>query len=83
MRVRFKRRKAVFWLEGRSELWKRLYKAIKKMIAFRKKQYEQNMAKKLEESGRTGQWYSIYKHIVSDDTPQRWNITDHHNTQKI
>ena len=34
------------------------------------------MTKKLENFGRTGQWYSIYKYIASDDTPSRWNITD-------
>ena len=33
------------------------------------------MTKKLEESGRTGQWYSIYKFLSSDDLPTRWNVT--------
>ena len=37
---------------------------------------DRNMAKKLENSGKTGQWYSIYKYIASDDMPSRWNITD-------
>ena len=76
LRVRFRIRLAVFRDEGRSEHWKRLDKGIKATIAFRKRQDEENMAKKLENSGRTGQWYSIYKYIASDDMPSRWNITD-------
>ena len=44
-----KRRKAVFWQEGRSETWKRLDKGIKRTIAFRKKQYEEKMTKKTRE----------------------------------
>ena len=37
LRVRMKKRKAVFWLEGRSELWKRLDKAIKKPLHLEKR----------------------------------------------
>lgn len=71
-----KRRKAVFWLEGRSELWKRLDKAIKKTITFRKKQYKEKMTTKLEQCGNKNQWYSIYKFLASDEMPQRWSINE-------
>ena len=76
LRRRMKRRKAVFWQEGRSETWKRLDKGIKKTIAFRKKQYEEKMTKKLESCGKSGQWYSIYRFLDSDDMPSRWNISE-------
>ena len=76
VRFRIKRRTAVFNEEGRSDTWKRLDKATKAAIAFRKKIYEEKMSKKLEESGRTGQWYSIYKYLSSDEIPNRWNITE-------
>ena len=76
LRDRIRRRTAVFWLEGRSELWKRLDRGIKKTINYRKNKYEERMALKLEQSGRTGQWYSIYKYIASDDMPDRWNEID-------
>ena len=75
-RFRMKRRKAVCWQEGRSETWKRLDKAIKKTIAFRKRVYEEKMTKRLESCGRGGQWYSIYKFLDSDDMPPRWNVSE-------
>ena len=61
LRNRIKGRKAVFWREGRSELWKRLDKGIKKTIAYRKRMYEEKMLLKLEQTGRSNQWYTIYK----------------------
>ena len=76
IRARMKKRKAIFWNEGQSETWKRVDKAIKQTIAFRKRLYEEKMTKKLEESGRSGQWYSIYKFLNSDDMLNRWNITE-------
>ena len=76
VRARIKKRKAIFWNEGRSETWKRIDKAIKRTIAFRKKMYEEKMTRKLEESGKNGQWYSVYKFMSSDEMPNRWNITE-------
>ena len=76
VRCRIRRRKAVFRLQGRSEVWKRLDKEIKRMIAFRKRIYEKKMADKLEAAGKTGQWYSIYKYLSSDEMPDRWKITE-------
>ena len=38
--------------------------------------YKENMTKKLEDSGHTGQWSSIYKFLSSDDMPARWNVTE-------
>ena len=76
LRFRIKRRKAVFWEEGRSNTWKRLDKAIKKTIAFRKRMYEEKMTERLESCGRGGQWYSIYNFLDSDDIPDRWNISE-------
>ena len=46
------------------------------MIAFRKRIYEKKMADKLEAAGKTGQWYSIYKYLSSDEMPDRWKITE-------
>ena len=34
------------------------------------------MTQKLESTGRSGQWYSIYKFLSSDEMPSRWNITE-------
>ena len=75
LRARIKRRKAVFGEEGRSELFKLSDKGIKKTIKFRKKKYEENMTAKLEQTGKTNQWYNIYKFLASDDKPDRWEIT--------
>ena len=69
-----KRRKAIFWNEGRSELWKRVDKGIKQAITFRRRKYEENMTARLER--KTNQWHSIYKFLASDDMPSRWNITE-------
>ena len=33
------------------------------------------MLDKLEQTGRTNQWYSIYKYLAVDDLPSRWEIT--------
>ena len=71
-----KQKKAVFWLEGRSETWKRLDRGIKKTMAYRQRQYEEKMTKRLEDCGKTGQWYSIYQFFTLEDMPQRWNITE-------
>ena len=76
LRARMKRRKAIFWNEGRSELWKKVDRGIKLTIAYRKRKYEENMTARLESSGKTNQWYSIYKFLASDDMPDRWNITE-------
>ena len=32
----------------------------RKIIVFRKRTYERKMTEKLEEAGKTGQWFSIY-----------------------
>ena len=76
IRCRIRRRKAVFRIYGRNDIWKRLDKGIKKTIAFRKRIYETKMTDKLEKVGKTGQWYSIYKYISSDDMQERWNVTE-------
>ena len=76
LRWRMKRRLAIFRNEGRSELWKRIDKGIKNTIKFRKKMYEENMSKRLSDAGRSGQWYSIYRFLTSDDMPRRWQITE-------
>ena len=34
------------------------------------------MTDKLEQAGKTGHWYSIYKYISSDEMQERWNITE-------
>ena len=34
------------------------------------------MTRKLEEAGKTGQWFSIYKYLSSDGMPERWNVTE-------
>ena len=34
------------------------------------------MTEKLEAAGKTGQWFSIYKCISSDEMPERWNVTE-------
>ena len=81
-RARMKRRKAVFWIEGRSELWKKLDIGIKKTIKFKKKQYEEKMTTKLEQTGRSNQWYSIYRFLSSDEMPKRWEITELRPDQK-
>ena len=76
LHCRIKRRKAVFRLQGRSEVWKRLDKGIRQTITFRKRMYETKMSEKLEQAGKTGQWFSIYKYIASDEMPERWNVTE-------
>ena len=76
IRVGIRRRKAVFRLQGRSDVWKRLDKGIKKTIAFRKRLYEKKMTEKLESAGKMGQWFSIYKYLSSDEMPDRWNVTE-------
>ena len=59
LRTKMKQWKAVFRMEGRSEKWKRLDKSISKTIYFRKATYNKTQKKRLEETGRTGQWYNI------------------------
>lgn len=76
IRVRIKRRKAVFRIQGRSDVWKRLNKGIQKTIAFRKRIYEKKITEKLENAGKTGQWFSIYKYLSSDEMPERWNVSE-------
>ena len=76
IRTRIKHRRAIFRLEGRSELWKRIDKGIQQTIAFRKRAYEDKMCSRLEQSGRSSKWYSIYKNLLSDDMPARWSVTE-------
>ena len=72
---RIEDRKKVFRREGRSDLFNRLNKGIQKLIKIRKKKCEENMLSKLEETGKTNQWYSIYKFLASEEMPDRWEIT--------
>ena len=76
LRHRMKIRLAVFRNEGRSELWKRLDKGIKETIKFRKRKYEEDMSAKLASTGKSNQWYNIYRNLISDDMPRRWHITE-------
>ena len=46
-------------------------KTIKKTLAFRKSEYNKKQKVRLEESGRTGQWWSISKFLVSDENPRQ------------
>ena len=62
-------RKGLFQEEGRSELFKRLNKGIQETIKIRKKKYEENMIMKLEQTGKTNQWFDIYKYLASEDLP--------------
>ena len=68
---RIEDRKAIFQKQGRSELFKRLNKGIQNTIKIRKKKYEENMIKKLEQTGKNNQWYDIYsyKYLASEDLP--------------
>ena len=68
-------RKRVFQKQGRSELFNRLNKGIQKTIKVRKKKYEEQITKKLEETGKNNQWYNIYKYLASDEMPERWEVT--------
>lgn len=34
------------------------------------------MSEKLEQAGKTGQWFSICKYLASDEMPERWNIAE-------
>ena len=72
---RIEDRKKIFRREGRSELFNRLNKGIQKTIRVRKKKCEENMLAKLEQTGKTNQWYSIYKFLSSEEMPDRWEIT--------
>ena len=61
--------------EGRLPLFNRLNKGIQKSIKIRKKKCEENMMSKLENTGKSNQWYSIYKFLASEEMPERWEIT--------
>ena len=76
VRAQIKRRKGVFRAQGRSELWKRLDKSIKKTINYRKAQYNSSQKTRLETIRKSGQWYNIAKFLISEETPLRWNVTD-------
>ena len=51
-------------------------KAIKKRLAFRKSEYNKRQKERLEKCGRTGQWWSISKFLVSDENPRKWTVAD-------
>ena len=74
--VRIKQRKAEFRDCGRSKRWKRLDKSIKNTIAYRKSRYNRIQKTRLEESGNTGQWWSIAKFLKSDENPRPWTVAD-------
>ena len=76
LRDSIRRRAAVFRETGRSLRWKRLDKAIKKTLAFRKREYNKRQKERLEACGRTGQWWNISKFLVSDENPRQWAVTD-------
>ena len=76
LRKPISKRAAIFRQTGRSKKWKRLDKAIKKTLAYRKRIYNQKQKERLEACGRTGQWWSIAKYMVSDENPRPWSITD-------
>ena len=75
LRTSIKRRAAIFRETGRSKKWKRLDKAIKKTLAYRKRTYNLKQKEKLEVCGRKGRWWNISKCLLSDENPQPWSIT--------
>ena len=76
LRNSIKKRAAIFRESGRCKRWKRLDKAIKKTLAYRKGVYNRKQKEKLEASGKTGQWWSILRYLMSDENPRLWSITD-------
>ena len=76
VRKRIKQRAAVFRETGRSKKWKRLDRAIKRTISYRKTRYNVIQKTRLEQSGSTGQWWSIAKFLRSDENPRPWTVTD-------
>ena len=76
LRKSIKKRAAIFRENGRCLRWKRIDKAIKKTLAFRKAEYNKRQKERLEKSGRTGQWWNISKFLLSDENPRQWAITD-------
>ena len=57
-------------------VWKRLDKGIKKTLDLRRRKYNEDQKKRLEEIGKTSQWYNIAKFLNMEETPARWNVTD-------
>ena len=51
-------------------------KSIKKTLAYRKSEYNKNQKVKLEQAGRTGQWWSVAKYVGSDENPRGWTVID-------
>ena len=71
-----KKRAAIFRESGQCQHWKRLAKAIKKTLSFCKAEYNKKQKVRLEESGRTGQWWNISKFLVSGENPRQWTVAD-------
>ena len=76
IRQKIKRRKAIFRGCGRNEAWKRLDKAIKKSINFRKDHYNKIQKEKLENLGRSSRWFGVAKYLMSDEVEKKWEVTD-------
>ena len=76
LRSSIKKRAAVFRESGRSQKWKKIDKAIKKTLAYRKRVYNVKQKERLEKEGKRGQWWSISKYLGSDENPRQWSISD-------
>ena len=76
LRTSIKKRAAIFKESGRCKRWKKIDKAIKKTLAYRKSQYNKRQKERLEACGRTGQWWSISKFLSSDENPRQWTVID-------
>ena len=76
LRKTIKKRAAVFREAGRSKRWKRLNKAIKKTLAYRKSEYNRSQKTKLEQAGKTGKWWSVAKYLGTDENPRGWTVLD-------
>ena len=63
LRKSMKKRAAIFRESGRCKRWRRLDKAIRKTLAYRKSNYNKVQKFKLEASGRTGQWWSVAQYL--------------------
>ena len=76
LRASIKKRASIFRESGHCKRWKKIDKAIKKTLSFRKAEYNKRQKEKLEACGRSGQWWSISKFLSSDENPRQWAITD-------
>ena len=51
-------------------------RSIKKTINYRKARYNSDQKTRLEDCGKTSQWYNIAIFLSSDETPERWSVPD-------